>query len=138
MSYAVKQVVAVRRDLGMRKGKACAQAAHAAMAFLTERLELTRHRVPMVGRPVPVVSCELSDVELEWVKGSFAKVVVYVSSEEELRALHAAALGAGLESHLVEDEGMTEFHGVKTATAVGIGPDTAERLAPVTGSLPLW
>ncbi|MGZ3423232.1 MAG: peptidyl-tRNA hydrolase, partial [Polyangiales bacterium] len=34
----VKQVIVVRRDLKMRRGKEIAQGSHASMAFLTERL----------------------------------------------------------------------------------------------------
>jgi len=34
----VKQVIVIRRDLKMRRGKECAQAAHASMMWLTKRI----------------------------------------------------------------------------------------------------
>lgn len=41
----VKQVIVIRRDLGMRRGKEIAQGAHASMAWLRRRLKRT---APMV------------------------------------------------------------------------------------------
>lgn len=39
---SVKQVIVIRKDLKMRRGKECAQAAHAAMSWLVERM-MGRH-----------------------------------------------------------------------------------------------
>jgi peptidyl-tRNA hydrolase len=38
---------------------------------------------------------------------------------------------------LIEDNGATEFHGVKTATAVAVGPDWEDRVDAITKDLPL-
>lgn len=73
-----------------------------------------------------------------WLANSFKKVVVYVETEEELVAVHEAAIAAGLESHLITDNGTTEFGGVPTKTAVGIGPHEESRFEGVTNHLPLF
>jgi PTH2 family peptidyl-tRNA hydrolase len=48
MTGEVKQVIVIRRDLRMRRGKEIAQGAHASMAWLTRRLafEDNQHNCP--------------------------------------------------------------------------------------------
>lgn len=127
----VKQVIVIRKDLKMRRGKEIAQGAHASMAWLTRKLR------PVAETPDKYVAW-LTPEQQAWVEGAFTKVCVVVESEEELRAVHTRALEAGLEAHLITDAGRTEFGGVPTVTACGIGPDTAERLDPITGHLKLY
>lgn len=119
-----KQVIVIRKDLNMRKGKMCAQAAHASMSFLTRNIN---------GGGNIILSYE----QLEWLEESFKKVVVSVNSEEELLTLHVAALQAGLTSHLVTDSGATEFAGIPTHTCIAIGPHHDGCFAALTDSLPL-
>jgi PTH2 family peptidyl-tRNA hydrolase len=123
----VKQVIVVRRDLKMRRGKEIAQGSHASMAFLTERLRIAHGGAP-----------KLRDVEREWLFAHCAKICVRVDSEAELLAIHEQARAAGLESHLIRDAGHTEFGGVPTLTSCAIGPDEAERIDPVTAHLTLY
>ncbi len=129
----IKQVIIIRKDLKMRRGKEIAQGSHASMAWLTRRLtgkSLTaRHRC---------YEADLTPAEEEWINGSFTKVTLQVNSEDELRAIYQQAKNAGLEAHLIIDAGKTEFDGVPTATAVGIGPDAAEKIDVVTGNLKLY
>lgn len=126
----IKQVIVMRRDLGMRKGKVGAQAAHAAMAFMTRRLVLDKGegKYPLF----------LKDVEVEWMRESFAKVVVKVNDLAELMQIRDNALKAGLETHLIVDSGRTEFHGESTPTCLAIGPDYDSRIDPITRHLELW
>src|SRR5271165_5755766 len=63
----VKQVIVVRKDLNMRKGKIAAQVAHAAMKFLVDNNEAER------GDEVII---KLTPSEAMWLTGSFTKVVV--------------------------------------------------------------
>lgn len=126
----IKQIIVIRRDLGMRRGKEIAQGAHAAMVWLTSRLR----DAPALGHFSPL----LSEVERLWVEGLFTKITLQAANEEELVAVHEAAKAAGLQSHLMEDAGLTEFAGVKTKTAVGIGPDYSDRIDPVTSRLKLY
>lgn len=131
---AVKQVIVIRKDLKMRRGKEIAQGSHASMAWLTSRLRL----VSEDGYTPRKYDIDLSEAEESWVKGIFTKITVSVDSEADLRAVHEAALAAGLQSHLIVDAGKTEFNGVPTPTAVGIGPDITEKLDPVTRHLRLY
>ena len=127
----IKQVILVRRDLHMRRGKEIAQGAHAALEFLSQRL-----RPALEGEaPVPV---DLTQVERRWLREGSAKVCLQVASERELVEHHDRALAAGLTSHLIRDSGRTEFGGVPTLTACAIGPAVAEEIDAVTGSLSLY
>ena len=122
-----KQVIVMRKDLGMRKGKMIAQGAHASMAWLARR-------VVAAGDAAPA----FTDAERAWLTGRFTKVCVQVATEEGLRDVHRRAVEAGLEAHLIVDAGHTEFHGVPTPTSCGIGPDDEEKVDAVTGALKLY
>jgi len=148
---SVKQVIVVRTDLNMRKGKLASQVAHASMKVLLDRgsAGYTWEQ----GRKHPVsfgtVEDEINPGEdafligltpkmREWVVGIFTKVVVGVGSEEELLALEEKVRGTTrIPFALIRDVGNTEFHGVPTYTALAIGPDDAERIDPITGHLKL-
>ena len=124
---AVKQVIVMRHDLKMRRGKQIAQGAHASMSFVTRRLQKYGH--------TSLANC--SAAERAWLTNGFAKVCCRVDSEEELFAIRDKAVEAGLEVHLVTDSGKTEFHGVPTNTCLAIGPDDADRIDVITGELKL-
>src|SRR5215468_9790644 len=91
-----KQVIVMRRDLGMRRGKEIAQGAHASMIWLALRI-----RQP---------GSTFTDAERRWLDGAFTKVCVRVESEEELLAVVQKAREAGIMAHLCVDAGRTEFH----------------------------
>ena len=128
---SIKQVILIRRDLKMRRGKEIAQGSHAAMEFLVSRLR----QLPVSGAAVLV---ELSANERGWVAAGMGKVCLQVHSEEELLAHHRKALELGIVSHLIRDSGRTEFGGVPTLTACAIGPDDALKIDQVTGDLKLY
>lgn len=132
---SVKQVIVIRSDLGMRRGKQIAQGAHASIAWLTGRLTVFAHPATpdVVG-----VKGYLNPAEEAWVRGNFRKICVRVRSEQELLDIVKAAEDAGLTVELIKDSGLTEFHGVETATAAAIGPDFDEKIDPVTGELELY
>ena len=122
----IKQVIIIRRDLKMRRGKEIAQGSHASMMWLSERIQkFFPHAV-------------LSKEEWDWIKGTFTKVVCQIDSEESLKEVHQKALDAGLTSHIVIDSGKTEFNGVPTPTAVAIGPNEAEKIDEITKTLKLY
>jgi peptidyl-tRNA hydrolase, PTH2 family len=127
-----KQVIVIRRDLKMRRGKEIAQGAHAAEAWLTDRVLVN---IRPNGAVDPLV---LSPAERAWLESSFRKVTVKVNSEEELLAVYAKALGAGLVVNLITDRGLTEFGGVPTRTCLAVGPDFDDLIDPVTGDLDLY
>jgi PTH2 family peptidyl-tRNA hydrolase len=123
----IKQVLVMRHDLKMRRGKQIAQGAHASMSFLCRRLQ-EAGSVSLDG---------LTDAQRAWLTGAFAKVCCRVDSEEELMQIHDKALEAGLEVHLITDSGRTEFHGQPTRTCLAIGPDEAGKIDQITGHLQL-
>ncbi len=122
-----KQVIVLRKDLNMRKGKMVAQGAHASMSVLLQRLE---------DQGATLVLAH--DERLwPWLTGRFKKVVVSVSSEEELLSIHKQAQDKNVLCSLIRDAGLTEFAGVPTYTAVAVGPDKEEHINAITGHLPL-
>jgi PTH2 family peptidyl-tRNA hydrolase len=120
---APKQVIVMRRDLGMRRGKEIAQGAHASMMWLALRIRQPGHT--------------FSEAERQWLDGRFTKVCVRVESEEELLAVVQSARQAGVMVYLCVDTGKTEFHGVPTLTCCAVGPDFPDRIDPITGHLKL-
>lgn len=113
-----KQVIVIRKDLNMRKGKMVAQGAHASLGA--------------------VLSVKRDDKRMKpWLEGSFTKICVYVESEEEIIELRNKAGVEGLINCLITDSGRTEFNGVPTITTLAIGPDTVENIDKVTKGLPL-
>lgn len=130
----VKQVIVMRKDLKMRRGKEIAQGAHASIAWLTNRLELIEYK----GRDEVIYDCILEDFEHDWIEGSFTKVCCKVDSEEELMAIYEAAKKARLNVQLITDAGKTEFDGVPTRTCLAVGPNRTEDVDKVTGHLTLY
>jgi PTH2 family peptidyl-tRNA hydrolase len=118
-----KQVIVMRRDLGMRRGKEIAQGAHASMIWLALRIREPGHT--------------FNEPERRWLEGAFTKVCVRVDSEEELLDVVRRALEAGVLVELCVDAGRTEFHGVPTPTCCAVGPDFPDRVDAITGSLKL-
>jgi len=114
----MKQVIVLRKDLNMRKGKMCAQAAHASLKATIENF--THYCVQ------------------QWLgNGKFTKIVVGVDSEEELLEVLQNAKKGGLITALIVDAGLTEFDGIPTTTCIAVGPASSEMLEPITGHLKL-
>lgn len=126
-----KQVIVMRKDLNMRKGKLVAQGAHASLGAVLSQATKSQDGKQLV--------LDLTDPRLEpWLTGRFKKICVYVNTEQELLDLHATALSNGLITALIQDAGLTEFAGVKTLTAVAIGPDFEDKIDAVCKHLPLF
>lgn len=123
-----KQVIVVRKDLNMRKGKIAAQAAHASMAALLNNSRYTEDDHLML---------KLTDKIKPWLEAGFTKVVVSVDSEEELLAVHQKCVDSSVITALIQDSGFTEFNGVPTYTAVAVGPDEHAVIDTITGGLKL-
>lgn len=123
-----KQVIVLRTDLGMRKGKMVAQGAHASMKVFFDRASVGDSGLMFTG---------MTQAMEDWFNGSFTKITVGVSSEEELLAVYERAREAGVICSLIQDSGRTEFHGVPTHTAVAVGPDYLDRINLITGELKL-
>jgi len=127
-----KQVIVIRRDLKMRRGKEIAQGAHASMAWLRQRV---MPHLTSAGRADQV---QFSAAERSWLELSMRKVTVKVGSETELLDVYDKALAAGLVVHMITDRGLTEFGGIPTRTCLAVGPDYDDLIDPVTGDLELY
>lgn len=134
----VKQIIVVREDLNMSRGKIASQAAHASMKALVDAMSKGIGLTNEVEEYNLSFSDSENDKELkEWLNGSFTKIVVYVKNEQKLMQLYEKVQKAGLRVSLIIDNGTTEFGGVKTKTCIAIGPHSAERIDPFTKKYPL-
>jgi PTH2 family peptidyl-tRNA hydrolase len=127
----VKQVIVMRKDLSMNKGKMIAQGAHASVQVLLDYF----HMSPLLGThqvPIPHWAALTA-----WLRGTYTKVCVGVSSEDELLDLFYKAKEADLPCALITDSGKTVFNGEPTNTCIAIGPADAELIDEITGKLKL-
>ena len=125
-----KQVIVLRKDLNMRKGKMVAQGGHA--------VQLAAYPSPTdedVARGFMVVP--LTEHNTPWLRYNFKKVCCSAKDEAELLDLYERAKALGIPCSLVTDSGLTEFHGVATNTAIAVGPAHGDIVDLVTKGLPL-
>ena len=127
MERTAKQVIVMRKDLGMRKGKMIAQGAHASLKVVIDG----------ASRSDDAVSIALWPALAAWLGGRFTKVCVSVDSEAALDAVVERARAAGVPCALIVDAGTTEFHGVPTKTCCAVGPAWTDEVDAITGALPL-
>jgi PTH2 family peptidyl-tRNA hydrolase len=129
-----KQVIVMRKDLGMRKGKMIAQGSHAVLGAILSGGQLVNLQAFDGTR---FLTSQLNPEAVKWLGETFTKICVSVNSEEELLGLKAQADKAGIRNSLITDAGHTEFHGIPTITCMAIGPDDEEKIDKITGDLPL-
>ena len=137
----VKQVIVIRRDLKMRRGKEIAQGAHSAMMFFVTRLrkyQIFNSNIFLLPFRFLKFFLSFSEAERKWIKASFSKITLQVDTEEELLEIKKECDTAGIVCHVVCDNGQTEFHGVPTNTCLCIRPDYSTRIDPITGKLKLY
>ncbi|MFH1398791.1 MAG: peptidyl-tRNA hydrolase Pth2 [Candidatus Woesearchaeota archaeon] len=108
-----KQVILVRMDLKMPKGKLAAQVGHASVGAMLESPK---------------------DVVKEWLGSGGKKVVLKVKDEAELLSFEKLARREKLKTALIQDAGHTVLE-PGTITCLGIGPDAEEKIDKVTGRL---
>ena len=108
-----KQVIVVRDDLDLPRGKLASQVAHASLEAAL-RAD--------------------SEVLQAWRQAGAKKIVVRCSDEDEMERL--ADQCGGLSHYLVRDAGKTVVE-AGSVTALGIGPSEEELVDEVTGSLVL-
>ncbi|WP_281678543.1 aminoacyl-tRNA hydrolase [Eggerthia catenaformis] len=137
--YVSKQMIVMRRDLKMRKGKIAAQASHAcieAVLMALKKEDLLKD-IEIESNHISINSHKKTALT-EWFDKGIAKVCVYVDSEKELLDIHQKALSQGIISALIQDAGFTEFHGEPTYTCLAFEPLEKELADRLTGHLPLY
>lgn len=111
----MKQVIVVRNDLKMSKGKTAAQACHACLGAYKK--------------------ADSDKIRL-WEQEGQKKVIVKVNSLEELFEIKEIAKKNNVPNFIVKDAGRTELP-TSTITCLGVGPDTDEIIDKVTQDLKL-
>ncbi len=112
----MKQVILVRKDLKMDKGKLAVQAAHASVQSFLKSSWFKRKK---------------------WVNNGMKKVILKVSSLNDLLKYKKLAESNHLRTALIKDAGKTFFK-KPTVTCLAIGPDEEKKIDKVTGSLPMY
>jgi len=118
MEFRYKQVIVVRADLRMGRGKIAVQVGHAAVSAA----EKARKKCPRCWQA--------------WLKEGQCKVAVKVESVAELLKLESEANQMELPNSLITDRGLTQLP-PSTVTCLGIGPALSEHIDKITGELPL-
>jgi len=117
-TFRYKQVVVMRTDLKMSRGKIAAQAGHAAVSAAEEARK------------------NFSDWWKAWIEEGQCKIAVRAKSEQELLKLQRKAKELKLPSALIIDRGLTELP-PDTITCLGIGPAPSGQIDEITGKLHL-
>ncbi|MEM5829335.1 MAG: peptidyl-tRNA hydrolase Pth2 [Candidatus Aenigmatarchaeota archaeon] len=110
-----KQVILVRTDLKMGKGKIATQVAHAAIGALK-----------LVNE----------EIIKKWEREGSKKVVLKVKNGKELEEIWKKVKKERIPCFLVKDAGLTQVES-GTITALGIGPVEEEKIDKITGKLKL-
>ena len=109
----MKQVILVRQDLKLPKGKLSAQVAHASTEAV---LRSDKNKVKT------------------WRDEGMKKIVLKVKDEKEMLKYNQIAKDAGLTTAVITDAGLTTV-APGTRTCVGIGPDEDDKIDEITGKL---
>lgn len=118
MEEDLKQVIIIRSDIEMGKGKTVAQGAHASLMSYLETVKTHK------------------DVADRWLKEGEKKIVLKIENEEKMRRLAEAFKFKGIPCALVSDAGFTQLP-PGTVTALGIGPWKGSDLNLFTSALKL-
>lgn len=115
----LKQVIILRKDLKMSRGKAAAQASHAAVAAAIQSKREKQNEFSM------------------WWRTGQKKVVLAVESEEELLDIEHKLKSTGAIFVKIDDAGRTQLP-PNTTTALGIGPHAQKDVEEITSKLNLF
>lgn len=137
-----KQVIIMRKDLNMRKGKMIAQGAHASMKVFFDMMnpKYGLHTVKNGNAyeySLRLLKGGLGEFMNEWIQGIFKKIVVGAESLSEVVAAYEEAKRQGIPCAIIHDAGLTEFGGENTITCAAIGPDDPGKIDKITGHLSL-
>ena len=132
----IKQVIVVRTDLKMTKGKLAAQVAHAPLKLIIEQMS----KIPLFDRYDSIIynliTPSSGDIH-QWLSSIYKKVVLRCDSEEELLRLLHQAQNENILCTLVTDIGLTQFNNIPTNTCIAIGPAKEDKIDSMTKHLKL-
>lgn len=128
-----KQMIVIRKDLNMRKGKMVAQGAHASMKAI---LNLTHEEYFTFEKELRLTIKNNSPLDF-WIKGIFKKIVVGTELLSEVVNVYEEAKKQNIPCSLIRDSGLTEFGGKETITCCAIGPDNPDKIDKITNNLKL-
>ncbi|MBT4824955.1 peptidyl-tRNA hydrolase [Candidatus Woesearchaeota archaeon] len=114
----LKQVILVRNDLKMSKGKIAAQSAHASVDAVLKALK----------------SKSGEEKVKAWRREGMMKIAIKVDSEKELYKYMQQAKDQGMITSIITDAGKT-FVAPGTVTCGCIGPADIEEIDEITGKL---
>lgn len=115
-----KQVILIRQDLKLPKGKLAAQAAHASVDAVLKQLSAIGGR----------------DIVKSWRNAGMKKIAVKVSEEKELYKYVQQAKDKGLITAIITDAGKTVV-APGTVTCAAIGPNEEDDIDVITSEIPL-
>ncbi len=133
MSNNIKQVIVMRTDLNMRRGKQIAQGAHACMAAVFKNSFVAPSNDESDDYKVIPYTHDLET----WFNEQFTKVCLKADSEQMLLDIEQQANELGIVNFLITDAGKTEFNGTPTRTCIALGPASSDLIDKITGNLKL-
>jgi len=134
MEERIKQVIVVRKDLNMTKGKLAAQVAHASLGVILSCMDTVKE---LPGLIIKELTINKEYPLGGWLSGKFTKIVLWCKDEDELLKIENQANKLCIPNYLITDAGDTMFDGVPTRTCIALGPDYESILNKITGELKL-
>ena len=140
----MKQIIIVRKDLNMSKGKMAAQVAHASMAFLTNVIKNCSNISKFDTSYYDCGFLIPKELYENWICGSFTKVILEAKNKYQLEKVYTIANELGLKDGVgyfpIKDNCNTELEpeetdedGIgRTLTCVGFIPlddETANKIS---------
>ncbi len=114
----IKQVIIIRNDINIGKGKACAQVAHASLEAYKKAMRKNESLVKL------------------WEMSGSKKVVLKADLNTIMEKLRIAN-EKGIVNVIIRDAGLTQLT-PGTITALAIGPDDEEKIDKICGELKLY
>lgn len=127
-----KQIVILRKDLGMSLGKSCSQVSHGSMTFLTHWI---RNNADIDGHIDAWVDKDILD---NWINGIFTKVILEAKNKNQLLKAKTMAEEMGMKEGIdffciydcckteIEPEFIDENGVGRTLTCIGFRPMESE------------
>jgi peptidyl-tRNA hydrolase, PTH2 family len=133
-----KQVIIVRKDIEIPKGKFGAQLSHASTGaflnqFIRENIEIDENN----NDKIIYLKYKTNDENDIWLNERFTKIILEIHSLEELIEIYDKAKKKGMPVSLIEDAGFTIFK-EPTITCLGIGPSNPELFIGLSDHLKLY